>query len=200
MLGAQFYNCSLELANKIGMSKIGKKIIEIPEGISFIQENNELIFKNKTDELRVPVLSGIKPIIEGNILRFEILDKSKQTRSNWGTIASLSINTIEGLVKGFSKKLILEGVGFNMAKEGEGLKLNLGFSHQVEYKAVPGISFELEKNTILIVRGIDKALVGQVAAKIRALKKPEPYKGKGFHYEGEVVRRKAGKKVGSTTA
>lgn len=182
------------------MSKIGKKIIEIPEGISFIQENNELIFKNKTDELRVPVLSGIKPIIEGNILRFEILDKSKQTRSNWGTIASLSINTIEGLVKGFSKKLILEGVGFNMAKEGEGLKLNLGFSHQVEYKAVPGISFELEKNTILIVRGIDKALVGQVAAKIRALKKPEPYKGKGFHYEGEVVRRKAGKKVGSTTA
>lgn len=155
--------------------------------------------KGKAGELQVPLLPGVKAVLGDGELRFSLGDESKQARSNWGTIRALSANAVVGLTKGFEKTLILEGVGFKVMKEGEDLALSLGFSHPVKFQAVPGIAFEVEKNSILKIKGFDRALVGQVAAKIRALKKPEPYKGKGFHYSDEVVKRKVGKKAAATT-
>jgi large subunit ribosomal protein L6 len=143
------------------MSKIGKKIITIPDGISFSEEGRELVFKNASGETRVPMLHGVKHAIDGKTLTFQLDEHSKIGRSNWGTIAALCLNAIEGLSKGFSKKLILEGVGYRVAKDGEGLALNLGFSHPVTYPATSGITFEVEKNSILTVKGTNKAQVGQ---------------------------------------
>ncbi len=182
------------------MSKIGKRILTIPEGITVTEENRGLVFKGKTGEIRVPVLHGVKAVQENGTLRFELDEHSKQGKSNWGTTSALASNALEGLGKGYVKKLILEGVGYRIMKEGEDLVLSLGFSHPVSYKVPEGIVFTVEKNSILTVSGIDKALVGKVAAEIRSLKKPEPYKGKGFRYEGEVIRRKAGKKAGASSS
>jgi len=180
------------------MSRIGKQLINIPEGIEIIVDQDRIIVKSsKKEEIRVLKLSGVGAVLneDKRELRFTLKSDNKQSRSNWGTQRSLVYNAIEGLTKGFKKTLILEGVGYRLAKEDDDLVLNLGFSHPVRYKARSGIEFEVEKNSILKIKGIDKELVGRVAAEIRSLKKPEPYKGKGFHYLGEVVRRKAGKKA-----
>jgi large subunit ribosomal protein L6 len=179
------------------MSKIGKKIIIIPEGVTVNIGKTEITIQKGSETMTVPVLSGVKPVREESELRFELLRNSKQARSNWGTQRALTANAVTGLMEGFEKILILEGVGYRVTKEGEGLTLNLGFSHPVSYTAVPGISFEVEKNTLKI-RGRDKALVGKVAAEIRDMRPVEPYKGKGFRYHDEIVRRKAGKKAVST--
>ncbi|MFA5870982.1 MAG: 50S ribosomal protein L6 [Candidatus Paceibacterota bacterium] len=179
------------------MSKIGKKPIEIPAGITVAIEKNVIVISNGKQTLSVNIPNGVDLKIEGNIATFSIVKNSKQERSNWGTVRALMQNAIDGLAKGYEKTLILEGVGYKMAKDGNDLNLNLGFSHPVKYKTPEHIVFEVEKNTTLKIKGFDKALVGQVAAEIRAMKKPEPYKGKGFHYFGEVVKRKAGKKAAS---
>lgn len=184
----------------IGMSKIGKKIIIIPDGVVVEVKDGKIYIKRGKEETNVPILYGVEPILNGKELRFEIKSNTKQGRSNWGTLRSIVMNVITGLVKGFEKTLVIEGVGFRIAKDGDGLVLNLGFSHPVKYAAVQGIEFEIEKNTILKVKGKDKALVGQVAAEIRSFKKPEPYKGKGFRYIDEKIRRKAGKKSGSASS
>lgn len=182
------------------MSKIGKKIITIPEGISVEVKDGEVDIKHGSEATKVPILYGVEPVLNGKDLRFELKSDTKQGRSNWGTMRSIVMNKIIGLVSGFEKTLILEGVGFRITKDGDGLILNLGFSHPVKFEAVKGIEFEVEKNTILKIKGKDKILVGQVAAKIRSFKKPEPYKGKGFHYIDEKIRRKAGKKSGGTAS
>lgn len=181
------------------MSRIGKKPISVPDEIIVTVTDDGIEVKNKKGETTlVPSLWGVKPILEGKTLRFELLSKTKQSRSNWGTWRALTQNAILGLTGGFKKTLALEGVGFKVAKDGEGLQLSLGFSHPVKYAAVPGVTFEVEKNSILTIKGSSKDLVGRVAAEIRALKKPDPYKGKGFRYSDETIRRKAGKKsVGS---
>jgi large subunit ribosomal protein L6 len=179
------------------MSKIGKKLVTIPDGIAVTEEGRALLFRGAKGEIRVPILHGVTHTLNGKELTFALDEHSKIARSNWGTTASLCLNAIEGLTKGYEKKLILEGVGYRVTKDGDGLLLALGFSHPVNYPATPGITFEVEKNSILIIRGVDKIRVGQVAAEIRSMKKPEPYKGKGFRYDGEVIRRKAGKKGGT---
>lgn len=179
------------------MSKIGKKPIEIPAGVTVSQKDKNVIVSNGKQSLSAKIPEGVTCSIAGNEVVFEISGKSKQVRSNWGTIRAIIQNAVIGLMKGYEKTLVLEGVGYKMAKEGNDLTLSLGFSHPVKYKAPENIVFEVEKNTILKIKGFDKALVGQVAAEIRALKKPEPYKGKGFHYSTEVVKKKAGKKAAS---
>ncbi len=179
------------------MSKIGKMPITIPTGVTVTIDGSSVIVKSTKGELTVPLLQGIKVFMEGTTLSFEPQSTSKQARSNWGTQRALVQNAVQGLTKEFEKGLILEGVGFRITKEGEGLTLNLGFSHQIKYEPPKGITFEVEKNSRLKIKGVDKALVGRVAAQIRALKKPEPYKGKGFRYEGEILRRKVGKKAGA---
>ena len=179
------------------MSKIGKLPITIPEGVTVTIDGGTLHVKGAKGEVSLPILQGVGATLENGILTFVLQSTSKQARSNWGTMRALTANTIQGFVKEFEKGLILEGVGYRITKEGEGLTLNLGFSHPVKYDAPKGITFEVEKNSRLKIRGTDKALVGQVAAQIRAMKKPEPYKGKGFRYEDEVIRRKVGKKAGT---
>ncbi|MEK7089881.1 MAG: 50S ribosomal protein L6 [Patescibacteria group bacterium] len=177
------------------MSKVGKKLIEIPTGITVTVEPKRVVVKDAKRELVIEKLRGINVKVEGNEVTLTADSTAKQIRSNWGTLRSLIQNAIEGLVKGYEKTLIVEGVGFKLAKEGNDLTMNLGFSHPIKYKTPMHIEFEIEKNTILKIKGFDKALVGQVAAEIRALKKPEPYKGKGFRYSDEVIKRKAGKKA-----
>ncbi|MGC9603396.1 MAG: 50S ribosomal protein L6 [Minisyncoccia bacterium] len=182
------------------MSKIGKQPIKIPAGVTVTIEGKEIKIKGPKEEIILPVLPGVEGVLENGELKFSAKNDSKQARSNWGTQRALVSNAVTGLVKDFEKTLILEGVGYRVAKEGENLSLNIGFSHPVKYEAPKGITFEVEKNSILKVRGANKSLVGHVAAEIRALRKPEPYKGKGFHYSNEVVRRKAGKKAATTAA
>lgn len=178
------------------MSKIGKQPVRVPSDIAVSIESDFIHFKNEKGEIKTPVFDGIKVSLEeGNQLVFSLIKKNKQTKSSWGTARSLAFNAVEGLTKGFEKVLILEGVGYRITKDGNDLTLNLGFSHPVKYRAVPGIVFEIEKNSILKIKGVDKIAVGQVAAEIRSLKKPEPYKGKGFRYNNEIIRRKAGKKA-----
>ncbi|MFH0806411.1 MAG: 50S ribosomal protein L6 [Candidatus Brennerbacteria bacterium] len=193
------------------MSKIGKQPIIIPEGVTIkvvparpddsSRSGGDRVVevKGAKGEHYIPMLTGTEVKIEGNTLTVAIVGTGKQSRANWGTLRALIANAVEGQTKGFQKTLMLEGVGFRVAKEGEGLSMTLGFSHPIKYAARPGISFEVEKNGSLIVKGSDKALVGQVAAEIRAMKKPEPYKGKGFHYSDEVVQRKAGKKAATAS-
>ncbi|MDP2704692.1 MAG: 50S ribosomal protein L6 [bacterium] len=181
------------------MSKIGKQPISIPENVQIARtEENTIKVKGPNGELSVPILEGVDVRIENGEISFAIKENKKQWRSNWGTLRALTQNAVAGVTKGFEKTLILEGVGYKAIAEGEGLSLALGFSHPVKVKALEGIKFEVEKNGVLKIKGIDKELVGQTAAKIRALKKPEPYKGKGFHYKGEIIRRKAGKKAASS--
>lgn len=179
------------------MSKIGKKPIEIPNGVTVTIDKKVIVISNGKQTLSANIPEGVECVIDGSIVAFTLLKQSKQARSNWGTVRALVQNAVEGLTKGYEKTLILEGVGYKMAKDGNDLNLNLGFSHPVKYKTPEHITFEVEKNTILKIKGFDKILVGQVAAEIRAMKKPEPYKGKGFHYSTEVVKRKAGKKAAS---
>lgn len=181
------------------MSKIGKLPITIPQGITVTLANDIITVSNGKETLSTPMLRGVTVTIEENEVIVALSGKSVQARSNWGTLRALIANAIEGLSKGFEKTLILEGIGFRIAQEGKNLTLSLGFSHPVKYTAPDSITFEVEKNSKLKVKGNDKQVVGQVAAEIRALKKPEPYKGTGFHYSDEVVQRKAGKKAATAS-
>ena len=180
------------------MSRIGKQPIQIPDGVE-VKINNNLIFvKGPKGELS----QELHPEIKAEIKDKEILITLKHNKSFnfaiWGTFRALIANMIIGVSKGFEKRLVFEGVGFRALVSGNKLVLNLGFSHPVEIEASKGIGFKVEKNTIT-VSGPDKNLVGQIAANIRASKKPEPYKGKGIRYEDEVIRRKAGKKAATGT-
>lgn len=177
------------------MSRIGKKPIMVPDGVEIKIENGKVGVKGPKGELVRFFKPDISVKLEGRTLVLKPVkpDTDKGIRALWGTYASHIINMIEGVIKGFSKSLVIEGVGFRAQLDGRDLVLNLGFSHPVRKSIPPGIEIRVEKNKIL-VSGNDKELVGQTAAEIRALKKPEPYKGKGIRYEDEVVRRKAGKK------
>jgi len=177
------------------MSKIGKKIINIPEGIKVEVKDGLMNFQNvKGENLNLEILAGLTPAIEDKILSFKIINESRQARINLGTMRSLANNAVIGLSRGFSKILEIEGIGYRANLEGENLVLKLGFSHLIAYPLPKGIKVEIIKNTLKI-SGFDKKLVGQVAAEIRDFKKPEPYKGKGIKYQGEIIRKKAGKKA-----
>ncbi len=182
------------------MSKLAKKPIVIPEGVEVKEAAGTLQVKGKQGalELKLP------PFIFAELRDKEALLKPsashKQALANWGTAAALLKNAIQGVAGGFSKSLEIEGVGFRATMEGNSLVLNVGFTHPAKFTPPAGIKIAVEKGTIT-VSGIDKNLVGLAAAKIRKIKKPEPYKGKGIRYKGEVIRRKEGKKVaGAGTA
>ena len=179
------------------MSRVGKKPILIPEGVRVKIEDQRVIISGPKGEISREVRPEIKvELKEGKIF---VLPKiqTKRTKAFWGLTRALLKNMVEGVTKGYEKKLEIQGIGFKANLEGNDLVLQVGFTHPVKIKGVPGIKFSVEKN-IITVSGIDKELVGQMAAKIRAVKPPEPYKGKGIRYLGEKVRRKAGKKVVTT--
>ena len=183
------------------MSRIGKQPIIIPDKVDVRIDGGLLTVKGPKGELKRQIHRYIEVMAEdGNILIApgkEAALKDKKVMALWGLTRALVFNMVKGVTDGYEKKLEIEGIGYKAALQGEKLVLNLGFSHPVEFAAPKNIGFKVEKN-VIIVSGADKELVGQVAASIRALKKPEPYKGKGIRYQGEVVRRKAGKKVVST--
>lgn len=175
------------------MSRIGKKPIEIPQGVEIKIQDQEILVKGPKGELK----ENIHPYVSIEQKDQQIIvnvqkPDNKQQRALWGLYGSLINNMITGVTEGFQKKLEVIGVGFKVELKGDTLVLNLGFSHPIEYKLPAGITAETEKNLISI-SGIDKQLVGEVAAQIRKLKKPEPYKGKGIKYEDEVIIKKVGK-------
>lgn len=175
------------------MSRIGKKAIEIPSGVDVSVDGSTLTAKKGNLQESLVVI-GTNMAVENNQLIFTISEDTKQNKAYWGTYRSLAANMIEGLHKGFEKKLEINGVGYKSALKGKVLNLQLGFSHPVNYDVPEGITIEVDakENTILI-KGHDKQVVGQVAAEIRAFRPPEPYRGKGVKYSDETIIRKAGK-------
>ena len=176
------------------MSRVGKKPIEIPEGVKVNIDGRKVIIKGPKGELSREVRPEIKvELKEGKIfVKPEI--NTKKTKAFWGLTRSLLANMVKGVTEGYEKKLEIRGLGYKAKIEGDDLVLMVGFTHSVKLKIPETIKVSVEKN-IITVSGIDKELVGLIAAKTRKVKPPEPYKGKGIRYLGEEVRRKAGKKV-----
>ena len=175
------------------MSRIGKKKITIPSGVTAGVEKNQVFVKGPKGELRLNLHPRVTVVFEQNEISTSVANENnKQDRSLWGTFSSLVLNMVKGVTEGFKKQLEINGVGYKATMKGVNLMLEVGFSHPVEIKPVTGVKFSVEKN-IITVEGADKQLVGEMAAQIRKVKKPEPYKGKGIKYTDEVVRRKAGK-------
>lgn len=179
------------------MSRLGKKPILIPENVKVSYKDGVLAVAGPFGETSRIFKKDIKIIIGDNSL---LLNPQKTTKENlalWGTYVSHIKNMITGVTKNFEKKLVIEGIGFKAQLEGMVLALSLGLSHPIKVEIPDDIKVKVEKN-VIIVSGVDKEKIGQFAAKIRALKKPEPYKGKGIRYENEVIKRKAGKKAAAT--
>ena len=180
------------------MSRIGKKIIVIPDGIEVQAQSDKVLVKGKKTAFEQKLPTGVSVKVEGKTIAVHIADETdRQQRMVRGTIASLLQNMIEGITNGYVKKLEINGVGYKVALTGRKLVFNLGFSHPIDFPLPDGIDASVEKN-IITISGADKQMVGQVAAEIRALKKPEPYKGKGIKYLDETLRRKAGKSAAAT--
>jgi len=174
------------------MSRIGKLPIQIPSGVTITVDSDAIKVSGSKGNLETPQLDGVTVKIEDGVLTVTRANDEPKNRAKHGLLRALINNMVQGVTTGFSKKLEINGVGFRVALAGDTLKMNLGFSHEVNYKLPQGIQAEVQQNTIT-VSGIDKQQVGQVAAEIRALKKPEPYKGKGIKYENERILRKSGK-------
>jgi len=176
------------------MSRIGKRPIEVPENVTVtIADNNHVTVKGPKGELTNTFNADIKIEQEGNIITLTRPSDSKEHRSIHGTTRSLLDNMVTGVSKGFERTLELVGVGYRAQLQGNKLVLNVGYSHPVEFTPEEGIQVEVPANTKIIVRGINKERVGALASNIRKVRPPEPYKGKGIKYEGEVIRRKEGK-------
>lgn len=177
------------------MSRIGKKSINIPDGVEIKVENTRVIVSGPKGKLEQKITNKFEIVEdkENKELLIKLKKESKANSALWGLFRSLIFNMVQGVTEGFQKKLEIKGVSYRAAVQNNNLILNLGLSHPVEIIAPEGIIFEVDKNSIT-VSGIDKQLVGQMAAKVREQKKPEPYKGKGIKYIDEVIRRKSGKK------
>ncbi|TSC64717.1 MAG: large subunit ribosomal protein L6 [Microgenomates group bacterium Gr01-1014_93] len=180
------------------MSRIGNALIQIPEGVTVENSTGKLKVKGPKGELDLNVNPKITVLIEDSIVSVTRKNEQKATKALHGLVRALIANMVKGVTEGWSKTIELVGVGFRAQGGGESINLTIGFSHTVDVKAPDGILFEIKDNTKVLISGIDKQLVGQVAANIRAIKPPEPYKGKGIRLEGEIIKRKAGKagKVG----
>ena len=178
------------------MSRIGKMPVVLPKGVEVKQANGTLSVKGPKGSLQLSAHPDMNVVIDGGEVRVERPSDEKQHRALHGLTRSLITNMVIGVTDGFAKTLEIVGVGYRADRKGEGLTLTLGFSHTIEYQPAEGVSLECPNQTTIVVSGIDKQKVGQVAAEIRAFRPPEPYKGKGIRYKGEHVRRKAGKTAG----
>ncbi|MBS1536328.1 MAG: 50S ribosomal protein L6 [Bacteroidetes bacterium] len=178
------------------MSRVGKKQIAVPANVQVTVAGGILKAKGPKGELMVRVPSEISYSNENNIISFARVSDQKDIRALHGLTRALSANAIEGVVNGFQRNLIIEGVGYRAEMRGNRLYLALGYSHPILFIPPDGIDFVVPAPTQIQVKGIDKHLVGEIASKIRRLRPPEPYKGKGVRYEGEQIRRKAGKSAG----
>lgn len=176
------------------MSRVGKKLIEVPAGVTVeVAADNVVVVKGPKGELTRQFHKDMKIEQEGNIITVVRPSESKEHRTNHGTTRALLANMITGVSEGFTRSLELIGVGYRAQLQGKKLVLNVGFSHPVEFEPEAGLEVEVPSNTKIIVKGISKERVGALASNIRDVRPPEPYKGKGIRYEGEFVRRKEGK-------
>lgn len=175
------------------MSRIGKRPIDIPGKVSITIDGLNIAVKGPKGELSRSLPTAVTVEQEGETLLVKRRDESRSSRQLHGLCRTLVANMVEGVSQGFQRRLEIQGVGYRAQVQGRNLTLNVGYSHPVQIEPPPGIQLAVENNTNVIVTGFDKELVGNTAAKIRAVRPPEPYKGKGIRYAGEVVRRKAGK-------
>ena len=175
------------------MSRIGNKVVVLPAGVEIKQDGNNITVKGPKGELTREFSSDIKMNIEGNEVTFTRPNDSKEMKTIHGTTRANFNNMVVGVSEGFQKALELIGVGYRAQVQGNKLTLNVGYSHPVEMTAPEGVTFEVPANTQVIVKGINKEVVGELAANIRGVRPPEPHKGKGIRYVGEFVRRKEGK-------
>jgi large subunit ribosomal protein L6 len=175
------------------MSRIGKKPVLIPAGVTVEEKGNEVIVSGPKGKLNQALPAGVTVEIDAQELRVIAQDESRKARAFQGLARSLIANMVTGVSEGISKSLEISGLGYRADVEGNVLTLNVGYSHPIRYELPENVSAEVDKTNMVTIRGIDKQVVGQVAAEIRSLRKPEPYKGKGIRYTTERVRRKAGK-------
>jgi len=178
------------------MSQIGKKPISVPDNVNIDLQDTCIIVSNGNKKLSCSTHPEIKISINDGKILLDRVNNEKKSKELHGLLRALINNMIIGVTDGFSKELNLVGVGYTAESKGDFLLLNLGFSHAIYFEKPEGIDFETPNNTTVVVKGIDNQLVGDVAAKIRELRKPEPYKGKGVKYKDEYIKRKAGKTVG----
>ena len=176
------------------MSRIGKKPVPLPKGVTASVEGQTVKVKGPKGELSVKLVPEVSATIGDDGITVTPDKNQDRSAQMWGLSRTLVNNLVTGVTTGFTQKLEIQGVGYRAAVQGKVLNLQLGFSHDVPYAIPPGITIVTEKPTSIAISGIDKQLVGQVAAEIRGWRPPEPYKGKGVRYEGEYVRRKEGKK------
>ena len=176
------------------MSRIGKKPVSLPKGVTATVHGKTVTVKGPKGELSVTLVEEIDASVGEHGVTLTPREDMERADQMWGLSRTLVNNLVQGVTNGFSTKLEIQGVGYRAAVQGKTLNLQLGFSHDVNYPIPAGIAITAEKPTQLTVSGIDKQLVGQVAAEIRSYRPPEPYKGKGVRYTGEFVRRKEGKK------
>ncbi|MGQ9496854.1 MAG: 50S ribosomal protein L6 [Desulfotomaculales bacterium] len=175
------------------MSRVGKKPVDIPRGVDIKVEGNTITVKGPRGQLRRELPARVSVAVQDGKLMVERASDEPRDRSVHGLARTLVANMVEGVANGFQKSLELVGVGYRGVKQGKKLVLTIGYSHPVEVEPPEGIEIEVPAPNKIIVKGADKELVGQVAARIRAIREPEPYKGKGIRYEGEYIRTKAGK-------
>ena len=176
------------------MSRIGKKPVELPSGVTAAVSGQTIEVKGPKGARSFTATDDVTLTVEDNIVTVEPRGKSKRARQQWGMSRTMVANLVTGVTTGFKKELEIQGVGYRAQMQGNTLKLNLGLSHDVDYVAPEGITVTAPKQTEIVVEGSDEQVVGQVAAEIRAWRKPEPYKGKGIRYKGEFIFRKEGKK------
>ena len=177
------------------MSRIGKKPVSVPQGVTASVDGQTVTAKGPKGELRFLVNDEVLVKMEGSEIAVQPRDESKAARSKWGMSRTQIVNILTGVKDGFEKKLEISGVGYRAAMQGKNLQLSLGFSHEVVYQTPEGITIATPKPTEITVSGIDKQQVGQVAAEIREYREPEPYKGKGVRYAGEKISLKEAKKA-----
>ena len=177
------------------MSRIGKQTVEIIDGVTVDVNGNKFTVKGPLGELKLEMPEYLEVKVEDNKIDISCNDDKKSSRAMYGTFRALLANAIDGVKNGYEKTLEIVGVGYRVKTEGKGVSMTLGWNHPVQIDAPENITFEVPDETTLIVKGFDKQKVGETAAKIRELRKPEPYKGKGIRYKGEYVRRKSPKTV-----
>lgn len=176
------------------MSRVGKLPVEMSDKVSVVVQPNLVLVKGPKGELKTPVTNDVTIEVKDGKVWVKPANDSQRSRAMWGTVRSNLKNLVEGVTKGFTKTLDITGVGYRAAVQGQVLTLALGFSHEVKYIVPQGVTVAVDKQTSIKLECIDKQILGQVAAEIRSLRGPEPYKGKGVRYSDEVVRRKEGKK------
>jgi large subunit ribosomal protein L6 len=179
------------------MSRIGKKPIPVPQGVKIAIEGNAVLVEGPKGKLSHQVPSGISVRSEPNVLTVDRSSDHRNVRALHGLTRSLIANMVHGVKEGFERKLDIVGIGYRAQLTGKNLQLALGYSHPVIFPLPDGVQAEVERQVAITLRGADKALLGQTAAKLRALRKPDPYKGKGIKYADEYIRRKVGKKAGA---